>query len=98
MNKLTSIFLLLLIAACSTVTPNYDKKFGAAVSDALKRQTIDPDAGKIPDQVLGIDGKAARDTMQLYHGTFKEPPPVVNVINIGGMGSNSSDSGGGGQR
>ena len=46
--------------------------------------TINPDAGKNPDQVAGMDGKAGRETIILYQDTFKAPPPVVNVINIGG--------------
>jgi hypothetical protein len=36
------------------------------------------------DQVLGLDGKAAREASVLYLESFKTPPPVVNVINIGG--------------
>jgi len=92
MNKFISIVILLLLTACSTVTPNYDKKFGLAVTDALEKQTINPDAGKKIDQVSGMDGKSARESMLLYQGTFKEPPPVVNVIDIGGMGNNGSSN------
>jgi hypothetical protein len=37
-----------------------------------------------------MDGTAARETMTLYKGSFKSPPPAVNVINIGGqLGSGS---------
>jgi hypothetical protein len=88
MNKITLALLLALslalMAGCSSVTPNYDAKFGDAVRAALVAQTLNPDAGKIPDQVAGMDGKASRETMLNYQSTFKEPPPVVNVINIGG--------------
>lgn len=87
MNKITLILLLGLLTACSTVSPQYDAKFGSALSLALNKQTINHDAGKKPDQVAGMDGKAARETMLLYQNTFKDPPPVVNVINIGGVGS-----------
>lgn len=84
MNKLAIALLLGLIAGCASVTPNYDAKFGDAVREAKLKMTINPDAGKNPDQVTGMDGKAGRDTIILYQDTFKAPPPVVNVINIGG--------------
>lgn len=84
MNKLAIAVLLGLMAGCASVTPNYDAKFGDAVREAKLKMTINPDAGKNPDQVAGMDGKAGRDTIILYQDTFKAPPPVVNVINIGG--------------
>jgi hypothetical protein len=73
-----------LLAGCSTVTPNYDARFGDAVRGAKQNMTIDPEAGKKPDPVVGMDGKAAREAQTRYQNSFKEPPPVVNVINIGG--------------
>ena len=84
MNKLAIALLLGLIAGCASVTPNYDAKFGDAVREAKLKMTINPDAGQNPDQVAGMDGKAGRETIILYQDTFKAPPPVVNVINIGG--------------
>ena len=84
MNKLAIAVLLGLIAGCASVTPNYDAKFGDAVREAKLKMTINPDAGQNPDQVAGMDGKAGRETIILYQDTFKAPPPVVNVINIGG--------------
>ena len=75
---------LALLAGCAPVTPKYDAKFGDAVREAKRKMTINPDAGKNPDQVLGMDGKSARESILLYQGTYKAPPPVTNVINIGG--------------
>ena len=83
MNKLTIVFTLALLTACST-TPNYDANFGDAVREADLKMTINPEAGKNPDQALGMDGKTARESVLLYQDTFKKPPPAVNVINIGG--------------
>lgn len=83
MKKIALTLLLGLVAGCST-TPNYDAKFGDAVREARMQMTINPDAGTNPDQALGLDGKSAREAMVLYQGTFKAPPPVTNVINIGG--------------
>lgn len=84
MKKYAIALLICLLAACSTTTPDYDKKFGDAVREARLKMTINPDAGKNPDQAAGMDGKAAREAVILYQGTFKTPPPAVNVINIGG--------------
>jgi hypothetical protein len=83
---------LCLLAACSTTTPDYDSKFGDAVSEARLKMTISPDAGKSADSATGVDGKAANDAMTSYHNTFKAPPPAASVTNIGG----SLSSGGGG--
>ena len=82
------------LAGCTTpLTPEYDAKFGVAVREARLKMTINPDAGKNPDMALGIHGAAAKETVIRYQNSFKAPPPVTNVINIGG----SLGSGGGGQ-
>jgi hypothetical protein len=85
MPWLTLIPLLALFAGCAAVTPHFDTRFGDAVREARQLQTRDLQAGQWPDEVTGMDGVAARETLRLYQGTFKEPPAVVNVINIGGM-------------
>lgn len=84
MNKLIITLTLSLLTACTTTTPDYDKRFGDAVRDAKLKMTINPDAGKDTGPLVGMDGKAARESIILYQDTFKEPPPTVNVINIGG--------------
>ena len=78
-------FLLSLLVGCaSSVTPHYDARFGNTVREAKLKMIINPDAGKNPDQVLGMDGKSARETIIFYQNTYREPPAPVNVINIGG--------------
>ena len=73
------------LAACATTTtPNYDAHFGNAVREAKQKMIINPDAGKETDNVAGIDGTSAREAIIRYHDSFKAPPPVTNVINIGG--------------
>ena len=85
MHKLAIALLLGLSAGCANVvTPNYDARFGDAVREARLKMTIKPDAGRNPDPAAGMDGKAAGEAIILYQGTFKAPPPAVNVINIGG--------------
>ena len=76
---LAPALLLCLVAGCSTTTPNYDARFGNSVRDAKRAMTINPDAGKNPDPVIGMDGKSARESMLLYQGTYKTPPPAVQM-------------------
>ncbi len=85
MNKSLALLLLALLGGCAaSSTPNYDLRFGEAVRQARQQQTINPNAGSNPDPVAGMDGKAAHQAFGRYEDSFKAPPPVVNVINIGG--------------
>lgn len=84
MNKFTCCAVLAMLAGCST-TPDYDTRFGDAVRDARTAMTIDPKASANTDPAAGIDGQSAREALGRYHDTYKAPPPVVNVINIGGV-------------
>lgn len=96
MKKPIGIFWVVLAAGCAqTVTPHYDMRFGDAVREANLAMTIDPDAGRRGDEVRGIDGRAAKETATRYHDSFKEPPPVTNVINIGGGFAGGGGGGGG---
>lgn len=84
---MTRIFVLIaasLLAGCASVTPNYDARFGDALREAKLKMTINPDAGRSSDNTVGLDGRAAKEAITVYQGTFKAPPPAVNVINIGG--------------
>jgi hypothetical protein len=84
MQKPSIILVLASLGGCAaTVTPNYDARFGDAVRQARQQMILNPSAPN-QDQVLGLDGKAAREASVLYLESFKTPPPVVNVINIGG--------------
>jgi predicted Zn-dependent protease len=85
MRTLIALCLPLLLAACAnTATPNYDQRFGDAVRQARQRQTLNPAASTEAAPATGLDGKSAQEAVILYQNTFKAPPPVVNVINIGG--------------
>jgi len=76
--------LTLALTGCKSTTPYYDTRFGDSVREAKQKMTIDSDAGKNRDSSVGMDGKAARESIILYQETFKAPPPATNVINIGG--------------
>ena len=86
-----------LVAGCASPTPNYDARFGDAVRDAKRAQTVDPDAGRkpVPAAATGTDGRASQEAMDRYHDAFKRPPPVVNVINIGGSIGDGAGGGSG---
>lgn len=84
MNRLVLIPMLALLGACASTTPNYDARFGDAVREAKLKMTINP-APSVAATDAGMDGRAAREAMAVYQGTFKAPPPAVNVINIGGQ-------------
>lgn len=85
MRKLLALLFVALLGGCATsTTPSYDTRFGDAVRQSRLRMTLNPNAGANPDPVAGMDGPAAREAVGRYHDSFKAPPPVVNVINIGG--------------
>jgi hypothetical protein len=84
---LVAVSLSALLAGCMSTTPEYDKRFGDAVRQSRLEMTINPNAGSTADSALGLDGTSAREALVRYQGTFKTPPPVTNVINIGGSGT-----------
>ena len=63
-------------------TPNYDLRFGDAVRQSRQQMTLNPNGST--DPVTGMDAKSAHEATVRYQESFKSPPPVVNVINIGG--------------
>lgn len=85
MRILLPCTVLALLAGCAaSTTPNYDSRFGDAVRQARQMQAINPGPAA-PAVATGTDGKAAAEATTRYHDSFKAPPPVVNVINIGGQ-------------
>ena len=85
--KTTSYILIglaLVLTGCKSATPNYDARFGDAVREAKQKMIIKPNAGTTQEPFVGMDEKAARESVILYQDTFRAPPPAANVINIGG--------------
>ena len=84
MNKLLTALVSAVLCGCaSSPMPNYDAKFGDAVRQARQAMVLNP-AVPTQDRILGMDGVAAKEASGRYQESFKSPPPVVNVINIGG--------------
>lgn len=91
MRKPLALLAIALLGGCATsITPSYDMRFGDAVRQSRQAMTLNPNAGANADPIAGMDGRSAREAVVRYQDSFKTPPPVVNVINIGG-----SVSGGG---
>lgn len=82
MHKALALFALLLGGCAASTSPNYDMRFGEAVRQARMRQTLNPAPGT--DPMAGMDGRSAHEAVGRYQESFRAPPPVVNVINIGG--------------
>ena len=73
----------LTLSACASNTPDLDAQFGDAVRFAMTQQTINPDASLNVTPTNGIDGMAARESVNRYRNSFKEPAPTANSFTIG---------------
>ena len=81
--RLLLLATLLALTACAQTTPRADASFGDTVRIAIARQTMRPEAAQNTDPVSGMDGRAARDGLDRYHKSFKEPAPHPSVFTIG---------------
>ncbi|GGX88701.1 hypothetical protein [Vogesella alkaliphila] len=80
-----TVLLASLLTACSS-TPYLDSRFGEAVNMAKAQQTINPDASQNMDPVTGIDGVAAKDSVDRYHESFQKPPSTAGILTIDVLG------------
>jgi hypothetical protein len=74
----------LALSGCVSIHPEVDRHYGEAVTAANNAQVLNPQGVRPPAGAPGIDGRAAKETMDRYVDSFKAPPPTMNVINIGG--------------
>jgi hypothetical protein len=72
------------LVGCASTTPQYDARFGEAVRHNVQAQALTPTAGQDGPAAAALDATTARAAVQRYRDSFKAPPPVVNVINLGG--------------
>ena len=84
LKVLAGATILAALGGCVNPTPRIDAEFGRAVNAAKAQQTIVPDASKNADPVAGIDGQAAKESIERYHDSFRRPPPTFTIIDIGG--------------
>ena len=81
--KIVAVSLLFLLTSCAPTTPKFDSHFGQAVRLTFAQQILNPEAGFNPNPVIGIDGRAARESKGRYQNSFKEPTPAANNFTIG---------------
>lgn len=82
---------LVVLVACASPAPNWERQMGDAVRQTRALQTLHPDAPVQNTASPRMDGKAAQEANQRYVDSFKTPTPQ-NVINIG-VGSNATGGG-----
>ncbi len=68
------------LCACASSTPYLDSRFGDTVNTAKALQTINPEASRNRDPVAGLDGNAAKESIDRYQESFKEPPHTFDVL------------------
>jgi hypothetical protein len=68
-------------------TPHWDGRFGTDVRIALAQQVARPDAGRNPDPVAGMDGRAARSAYERYQKVSSDPAPQPSSFTIGVSGA-----------
>ncbi|MBI1891477.1 MAG: hypothetical protein HYS18_12575 [Burkholderiales bacterium] len=82
------------LAGCVSTPSQTDEQFGNAVRAAKAVQTINPEASRNTKAPTGLEGTAAKATMDRYEKSFESPPPPVNVFTIGiGSGTGSGGAG-----
>lgn len=68
------------LCACASSTPYLDSRLGNVVNSAKALQTLNPEASRNPDPVAGLDGNAAKESIDRYQGSFKTPPRTFEVL------------------
>ena len=76
------------LLSCAGPSPSrLQMDFGTSAKLAVVNQTLDPEAGKNLEPVMGMDGKAAEGAMEKYREGFKKPaPPPTYSFTIEGIG------------
>jgi hypothetical protein len=69
-----------------------DTRFGDTVTHAIRAQTIDPAGVGTNGLKSGLDGQAAKATVDRYHKSFEQPQSLGNVYTIG-VGSGGTAGG-----
>ena len=91
MRYLLSLPAACMLAACvlqpPSSTPQWDRHFGESARMTLARQIIEPEAGRNPDPVAGMDGKAARAAYDRYQKAGGDPAAQPSSFTIGVSGA-----------
>ena len=77
-----------LSGCAATTTPKTDARLGEAMTIMRAQQTLNPEASRNTDPVIGLDGKAAKGALDNYRDSFRQPPAeAASFLTIGGVGS-----------
>ena len=91
MRYLLSLPTACMLAACAlqppSSTPQWDRHFGESARVALARQIIEPEGGRNPDPVAGMDGHAARAAYERYQKAGSEGGAQPSSFAIGVSGA-----------
>ncbi len=89
LGRVTAATGLLLLGACASPNPDFDASYGLTLPALRAQQTANPEA-PVQNQarkVEGLDGRAARESMDRYYKSFREPPPPPPALVITGAGA-----------
>ena len=75
--------LALLGAGCVQRAPFLEGQMGQSLSLIKAQQTLNPEASRNTNPVVGMDGKAAKSGYDQYQKSFKAPEPQPNAFTIG---------------
>ena len=78
-----SVVGLLILAGCTSTTPNLDQNFGSGLNLIKGQQILNPQAMQNANPVNGIDGIAAKSAYDAYQKSYKSPEPQTGSLTIG---------------
>lgn len=94
--QVPAVFIALLLTGCVPATPRLDARFSDATRTLNAEQVLDPDASQrnATRPVSGVEGRAARETMDRYYRSFSQPQRASSglTINVGGAGGGGADA------
>ena len=72
-----------LLSACVNESPLLDAHWSQSLTQARVRQTAYPSASATERGPIETDGNIARLGIERMHQSYENPPPPVNVHNLG---------------
>jgi hypothetical protein len=60
-----------------------DSHQGQSLKSAMNEQVLNPEAGKEPTPVVGLDGKAAAANMEKYRKALKQEEKIEKTVGVG---------------
>ena len=98
-NCFLSAFTALALWGCASAPPpaspletsQLDAQFGTALQEAITQQSVNPLPLETRDAPLGMDGQAARSSIDRYQKSFDSLPATATVFTTGtGSGAGST--------